>query len=745
MNRHWTSQVLAVLVFMGSAALAAAAPVPNAVPNAVPNGVPSGPPPAPSEPVTTRYFGTAVTDPYRNLENLSDPQVQGWMKAQADYAAQILAAIPGRDALLKRIHELDVETVQRSDFEVRGERLFYRLLVPDGEVQVLAWRDGIGGEEHVLVDPARQATAQAHYSLDWYAPSWDGKLVAYGVSRGGSEESRLYVVEVATGRVLDEHIDRTSDNVISWRPDNRSFFYLRYLPWTPAQPAAEEEYNAHAYLHVVGQHPDGDGDELEFGHGVSSRVNVPEGQATYIVTTPDSPYAIAVANHNMDNAPATLFYARLSDVHGVNTPWKPLATVQDGVREFTLRGDQFIFRSERNAPRFTILSTRLEHPDVLRARVVAAPGSGVIEEFLVNQDGVYLAERVGSVFELRLASLTGSVSHAVATPFPGTIGGLTADPRGTGIFFRVEGWVHAAAQFHYKPDGGAPRDTGLLPQPAVDLARYAEAREVLATSYDGTLVPLSIIGPKGMALDGSHPTLLTSYGSYGLSIDPYYRSNALAWIEHGGILAVAHVRGGGEFGEDWHRAGQKQNKLNTVFDTIACGHYLVDQGYTRAGLLGDTGRSAGGIPAGGAIAWAPTLFRVVLDGVGMSDALRVETEPNGPPNVPEFGSTSTEAGFHDLYAMSAYTHLFPGTPYPAVMYSTGAHDPRVAPWQMLKMAARTEADTSSGRPVLLRVDYDAGHGIGSSRSQREELTADEWAFALWQMGDAAFQPAAALH
>ncbi len=259
-------------------------------------------------------------------------------------------------------------------------------------------------------------------------------------------------------------------------------------------------------------------------------------------------------------------------------------------------------------------------------------------------------------------------------------------------------------------------------------------------SYDGTLIPLSIVHKKGIDLDGSHPTILRGYGAYGLLLEPVFDPTSVAWVEHGGVLAIAHIRGGGEYGEDWHRAGFKLTKTNTIFDFIACAQYLVDAHYTSPSYLAANGASAGGVTVGGALTWRPDLFGVILDQVGISDTLRVETQRNGPPNIVEFGSVATPAGFHGLYAMGAYVHVHDGTSYPAAMFLTGANDPRVSPSQMLKMAARVQAATASHRPVLLRIDYDAGHGIGSTTSQREITLADMWSFALWQMGDPQFQP-----
>jgi prolyl oligopeptidase len=254
---------------------------------------------------------------------------------------------------------------------------------------------------------------------------------------------------------------------------------------------------------------------------------------------------------------------------------------------------------------------------------------------------------------------------------------------------------------------------------------------------DGTRIPLSIVYQKGLKLDGTHPTMLTGYGSYGLSFDAgwFPAAISLSWIERGGVVAIAHVRCGGEYGESWHRAGQKSTKLNTTSDFIACADYLVNQHYTSPKLLAGWGVSAGGITVGitvgGALTWRPDLFGVIIDQVGMTDTLRFETTPNGPSNVSEFGSVKTEDGFHDLYAMGAYLHVRDGTAYPAVLFWTGANDPLVAPWEVAKMAARIQAATVSGRPALLRIDYDAGHGtIGSTEEQLERELADFWSFSL---------------
>jgi prolyl oligopeptidase len=478
-----------------------------------------------------------------------------------------------------------------------------------------------------------------------------------------------------------------------------------------------------------------------FGRGVSPAVDVPEGQGTYVVVSPDSAWALAIANHNMDENPSTVYVAPLAKATDGRTAWKKLADAADGVTQFHLRGDTVYLLSQKDAPRFRVLAVPLAQADLKKASVLVPEGKGVLTDVALARDGLYLREREGAVSHLRRVSFDGRQAHPVPTPFEGNVLDAVTDPHEDGALFGVRGWLQSTHLLAYDPQRDTSEETGLNPPSSVDTSQF-EAEEVFATSFDGTRVPLSILHRKGLALDGTHPAILDGYGSYGISLEPRFRPTDVAWLERGGIIATAHIRGGGEYGEAWHMGGFQRTKNNTVRDFIACGQYLVDQHYTRPALLAGIGGSAGGITVGGALTQRPDLFGVILDLVGISDTLRSETEPNGPPNISEFGTVKTKDGFHGLYGMSSYVHVRDGVQYPAVLFSTGANDPRVAPWQMAKMAARVQAATTSDKPVLLRVDYDAGHGIGSSTSQREALLADLWTFALWQMGDTAFQPEA---
>lgn len=700
---------------------------------------PPPPPVAAVIPVTDNYFGTPVTDNYRYFEDLKSPQVQAWMKGQAQYARAMLDSLPGRRPLLERITALDKTLVVVFDVQQRGARYFYQKRRPEDPIAKLYYRDGLGGAEHLLIDPESLGTATAHAALDFYTPSWDGRLLVYGVSLGGSEASVLHLREVAGRRTFKEAIDRTESSVAAWLPDDRGFFYLRYNKPTAGMKPAETLYNARTYLHSLGANPSGDDDALVFGRGVAPGVEVPEGQGTYVLTAPDSAYALAVANQNMDQNPSTLYVARLDSLNGAATAWHRVATVDDAVTQFQLQGDDLYFLTSKGAPRYELERLSLTAPELTHASIVVPEGRSVLTGFALASDGIYVSARDGATTGVFRVAPDGGQRQEVPTPFKGTAGVAAADSRQPGALIDLQGWVEPGRIYRYDPAKGTTAVTGLVPAPPLDTSPFT-ADEVLVTSYDGTRVPLSIIRQKSAAHDSARPTLLIGYGAYGISYDPYFSPLFLGWLERGGIVAFAHVRGGGEYGEDWHREGEKLTKLNTIFDYIACAQYLIDQHYTAPKYLAGQGASAGGILIGGALTWRPDMFAAIIDLVGVTDTLRFEVTPNGPPNTGELGSVKTEEGFHGLYGMSAYAHVHDGTAYPAVLLHTGANDPRVEPWIVDKMAARLEAASSSGKPILLDVDSDAGHGIGSKRDQVRKLWADQMAFALWQFGDPQFQP-----
>ena len=422
--------------------------------------------------------------------------------------------------------------------------------------------------------------------------------------------------------------------------------------------------------------------------------------------------------------------------------WHRVATVADGVVAAVPHGDTLYLLSVAGAPKGRLVSIPLADPDLSKAKVVLPEGDGILgtgnasyNALDASSDALYLRERAGAVSGILRIPFDTLKASRLPFPLTGSASVVAADPRFPGAVVAMQNWVTPPTYYAYDPVSGGMAPCALTPKPKIDLSRFT-VEETSVVSFDGTLVPLSIVSPTGAPRDGRRPTILIGYGSYGAAIEPTFMADYLPWVERGGVLAIAHVRGGGELGAAWHAEGQKLAKLNTVFDFIACGQHLVDTGYTSPARLAAMGGSAGGITVGRAMEVRPDLFGVVIDDSGMADMMRFETEPNGPPNTVEFGSIKTRDGFRGLYAMSPYIHVREGVRYPAVLLCAGANDPLVSPWHSAKMAARLQAATSSHRPVLFRVDYNTGHGaIGVAASQRQALLADQMAFALWQMGD----------
>jgi prolyl oligopeptidase len=699
------------------------------------------PPPVPSPaPVSEQFFGTTVTDPYRYFENMQDPVVIDFFKEQNAYTRAVLDRLgAARQQLFDRIKVLDNAGASVSGVTRDGPYYFYEKLNPGDNSPKLYVRNADGGAERVLVDPQTLATAGKHFTINYFLPSLDGKYVAYGISEGGSEASVIHVVETATAQVLPDAIDRAYFvGATSWLSDGKSFYYVRFPKLKPGEPETDKETRAVCYLHVLGRDPDRD--VAVFGYGVDPKLRFATTDFPIVIYSPASQYALGVMVHGVKNE-VTIYAAPATAVTSGTVPWKPIATDDDDVTAYDVKGSTIYLLTHKDAPTFKVVATSLEAPNVAGAQTVVAAGEPVVEQIGVAADGLYVLARdggFGRISKVALASDgTPGATTTITLPFAGSVNTIATDPRAAGATFGLTSWTHSL--LYYAVDAnGTVADTHLKALANVDMSPYTSS-EVRARSADGTMVPLSLIYRKGIVLNGSHPVYLEGYGAYGITLSPSFSSTRVAWLERGGVYAICHVRGGGWFGEGWHQAGMIATKHHTWEDFVACGKWLVAHKYTSPAHLAGEGTSAGGITIGRAITSQPHLFAAALDVVGVSDSLRSEFSPNGPPNIPEFGTVKNEAGFRALYAMDSYQHVVAGTAYPAVMLITGFNDPRVSSWELAKFTAKLQRATSSGRPVLLRVDYDAGHGfLAASRTQSEQLLTDQYAFLLWQCGDPAF-------
>ena len=708
------------------------------------------PPVAPVEDVVETHWGVEVHDSYRWMEESKDARVQEWIHGQADYTAATLDRLPQQKELLDRIAEFDAGRPWRV-FDVTPQRdggMFYLRQEAKENLPRLYVRSA-GGGERLVFDPGTRTTADGgHYSISWYEPSPDGKRVALGLAPSGSEQDVLYVLDVATGRALPDTITRMESAYTDpqWLPDGSGFFYSRRRDLPADAPETEGYKLSRAYFHRLGANADED--PPVFARSLHANVAMAEEDFPSVVVPAGSGFAIGKIKHG-DSNQITLYAARISDLvasvgagggaakkkNDAASPWRMICDVPDSVVDFAVHGGTIDLVTSLRAPRFRVVRTGLAAPDFARATTVIAAGSRVVDGIAAAKDALYIQFTRGGAGSLgRVPYGRAPLVEEIALPDRFPSGRLfAAHPEVEGVFVSTNAWTRAGRTYRYDPKTAQFTDTRLNPTgPYDDLPGY-ESVEVEVPSHDGVKVPLSILYKTDVKRDGSNPTLLSAYGSYGISQNVAFSATRLAWLEKGGVIAIAHVRGGGENGQEWHLAGQKANKPNTWKDFIACAEWLVKEGWTSPRKLAGQGGSAGGITIGRAVTERPDLFAAAIMDVGALDAVRGETTMNGVPNIMEFGTVKKEDEFRALLEMSAYHHVKKGTAYPAVLLTHGINDPRVEPWMSAKMTAALQAATTSGKPVLFRVDYKAGHGIGSTRTQSQRLLADKYAFLLWQM------------
>ncbi len=703
-------------------------------------------PSAVAEPVVQDHFGTLIEDPHRHLENLDAPEVKAWLRRQADAATNTFATIPGRAALLARIRDLEQATpftVTQPQRLADGDIFFLRQAA-DEDVARLWVRVGDTGADALLVDPATlpRPTPDQHVAIEGFAASPDGRHVLYTSATDGSEETSIRVFDRRSGSHLPDLIERVESVYAPpcWLDNGSGFVYSQRRLLADGQPEADCHRFTQARLHVLGTDPADD--PFVFGNDSAGSPSLQPLDFPAVIVTPGSDWAVGQVRHG-DEADLTLYAAPVASLGSADIVWKKICARHDAVRSFAVSGSA-IFLVTTGGPAHAVVRVDLAKPAFAKAETVFAPTDMVVETVAAARDAIYIeAVDHATVRVVRLPHGTtpdGRGATPVATR-PGepsaTIAAARADV--PGVLLKTQSWIRAGGLQVFDPQTGRLIDARLAPEGKAS-PEWLTFTETVVESHDGVRVPLSIIHRADIARDGSHPALLEGYGAYGFTFPMAFTPQRLAWLERGGVIAVAHIRGGGTFGRAWHHAGRRTTKPNTWKDFIACAEHLVEEGYTSSRRLCGHGRSAGGILIGRAVTERPDLFVAAHIGVGCTDMIRFETTKNGPPNIPEFGTVTEEAGFRGLLAMSTLHHIRDGVAYPAVVLTHGINDPRVAPWQSAKTAARFQEATTSGKPVLLRIDYHAGHGMGSTRRQQQEELADVWSFFLWQCGDADFQP-----
>ncbi|RVT93268.1 prolyl oligopeptidase family serine peptidase [Sphingomonas crocodyli] len=679
-------------------------------------------------PVVDDYWGTKVTDNYRWMEDPKDPDWTPFLKSQNEATRHVLDSIPGRKPLADRISALSGDAAATRRVAPAGDWLFYEQR-PVGADNFKLFLKGKDGAVRTLIDPTVMKIGDAHVSLDWWEPSFDGKHIAYGLSPAGSEASVLHVMEVATGNVLPERIEKTDWGVTGWLPDGSGFFYTAF---TGERGTPQYYLNSECRLHRLGT--DAKADRVMVKRGLNPDIPLEEVQVGFVATNEgSSTLLIAVMDVRTEKA---IWTADLADFVAGKAAVRKVAGFDDLVTETAMNGDDLYLLSVKGTSRGRVLLTSSKAPDLAKAREVVPEGNTVIEGLDAARDGVFVTIMDGGVN--RLSKLSGGKVTPIALPFEGAVGNVFASSTRDGALLLLQGWLNPSGIWSVDA-AGKVTDTGITPKPPIDTSPY-EAKRGFATAKDGVKIPYTLIYRKGMKPTGANPVFATGYGAYQYSFSPRFSAALLPFLDAGGVYCGANVRGGGEYGRDWHKAGQKETKANTWRDLIAVCETLIADKVTSPKHLTISGTSAGGITVGRALTERPELFAGAISDVGWTNPIRYVAEQN-VSDIDEWGPMVDAKSFRIMYDMDAYQAIKPGTLYPAVLCVTGATDPRVAPWHVAKFAARLQAATSSKNPVLLRVDFDAGHGVGSTRTQRDALAADMYSFALWRAGVKGFQPA----
>ncbi|MCX7176348.1 MAG: prolyl oligopeptidase family serine peptidase [Proteobacteria bacterium] len=684
-------------------------------------------PVAAKQPKVDRYHGVAVSDGYQWLEKTDDAAVTQWVVQENQLTRQRLDAFPARAIVAERAKTLFTSTSNDHYGLIEsGGKLFALKRQPPKQQPLLVTLDSASQPigERVLLDPNLMSD-KGTLTIDFFQPSPDGSKVAVSLSENGSEDGTLHVFDTATGKDLGDRVPRvaypTGGGSVAWNADGSGVYYTRY-PAAGERPEADLHFFQQVYFHTLGTPTSQD--RYEIGK------EFPRIAETRLATSADGKYTLAqVANGDGGD------YAFYLKTKG---QWRRIAKFADQIKHAEFGQDGYLYlRSLKKAPRGKIVRVALDHPSLRQAQLIVAEDEGSIEQFEPAGKLLFVSLLVGGPSQLKIIDTTTRQASTVALPPVSGVADLVRTGQGQ-VLARLTSFLAPPAWYRIGATGDAVK-TSLAVTSAADFSDAEVVRE-FAIAKDGTKVPLNILRRKGTTLDGNNPALLTAYGGYGISLKPAFSLAARLWLDQGGVYVIANLRGGGEYGEAWHKAGNLTRKQTVFDDFIASAEYLVAHRYTSAQRLAILGGSNGGLLMGAALTQRPALFRAVVSSVGIYDMLRIELDPNGAFNITEFGTVKDKAQFDALYAYSPFHHVQDGTAYPSILMTTGDHDGRVNPAQSRKMIARLQAANPQGKPVLLRTSASSGHGIGTALSERIAEVTDMFSFLFEETGTAVKQP-----
>ncbi|MGC2189902.1 MAG: prolyl oligopeptidase family serine peptidase [Candidatus Sulfotelmatobacter sp.] len=686
----------------------------------VQTSAPVGPPKAETRAVTENLHGTKIVDPYRWLEDATSADTQKWDAEEMAYTRSVLDPLAGRDAIHKRLSELlGIGSIGVP--RIAGRYYFYTRRDGMQNQPVLYVREGLAGKDRVLVD-VNQLAADGTIALDWFYPAEHGKYVAYGTSASGSEMSTLHVIDTKTGTLLPDTIERTRAASIAWSLDNSGFYYTRY-PANGDVPEGQERYNRHVFYHLLGT--DATTDPPIFGEGRD-----PEDWPSVSLDNDGSLLLITVSQ---GWTKTELFLMDLRK----GTPPTRITTGKNFLYSGTLYNGRVYIVTNEDAPRFRVFMAEAGNYDRDDWQEIIPQAGGVLKDAELWGGKIFAQYEQNATSQLKIFDLGGVLLSSLALPVIGGVFASQGKWDRDEVFYGFESFTIPPSIYRYDLKSGKTTLWAKVDAPAIDPAAY-EVQQEWYHSKDGTRVPIFVVAKKGLKKDGQNPTLLTGYGGFDISLTPEFDRDIYLWLEHGGVYAVANLRGGSEFGEDWHRAGMLDKKQNVFDDMIAAAGYLISEKYTDKDHLGIWGGSNGGLLMGAMITQRPDLFRAVICDVPLLDMLHYQNFKIARLWVPEYGTAEDPAQFKWLYAYSPYHHVKAGVEYPAVLFMTADSDSRVDPMHAKKMTALMQAEAANGgsrtRPILLRIETKAGHGAGTPVAKRIEEYADVYSFLFWQLG-----------
>jgi len=665
------------------------------------------------EDVTDTLHGVAVADPYRWLEDETKPEVQAWMDAQDDYARAQLAKLPGRDELIPRLKELFYFDSIGAPQHHKG-RYFYTRKHADKEKTIVYWKQGEKGAEQVLFDPNAWSTDGSKGLGGWW-PSEDGKLVAYNVKENNADESVMHVIDVATGKDRQDVIPGTKYSGASWTPDSKGFYYT-WIPAPDTVPVADRPGFAEVRFHKLGTDPAADAI-------VYPATKNPE---TFLggFVSKDGHWLLASIQHGWNSSD---WYFK--DLRKKATEWTPLVAGVDSNFDVYPWRDKFYVFTNDGAPRYRVFVADPRKPDRKDWKeIVAESKDATLESFNIVGGRLVLAYLRNAASETEVHGLDGALIRKVDLPPLGTSSGISGNPDEDTGYFGYSSFTEPSVIYKTSIKSGKVTEWARVKLP-VDTSQF-ETEQVWYPSKDGTKVSMFIIHKKGVEKNGANPTVLYGYGGFNVSMTPTWSGARAAWLERGGVYAIPNLRGGGEYGEEWHRDGMLLNKQHVFDDFIAAAKFLISEGWTATPHLAVYGGSNGGLLVGAALTQAPELFGAVVCAVPLLDMVRYHLFGSGKTWIPEYGSAEDPDQFKALYAYSPYHHVVDGVKYPALLMLSADHDDRVDPMHARKLTAEVQAATASDNAVLLRIEKHSGHGGADLVKQQVEQGADIYAFLL---------------